>query len=41
MLTIDGFIVSDNVTVSDANVIDLQFAYSDHNPVEMTFTLEP
>ena len=41
VLTIDGFIVSDNVTVSAANVIDTQFAYSDHNPVEMTFTLEP
>ena len=41
VLTIDGFIVSDNVTVSAAHVIDTQFAYSDHNPVEMTFTLEP
>jgi len=41
VLTIDGFIVSDNVTVSASSVIDTQFAYSDHNPVEMTFTLEP
>ena len=39
VLTIDGFIVSDNVEVVSSNVIDLQFAYSDHNPVEMTFKL--
>ena len=41
VLTIDGFIVSDNVSVASAQVIDTRFAYSDHNPVEMTFTLEP
>lgn len=40
VLTIDGFIVSDNVEVSNADVIDLAFAYSDHNPVEMTFVLK-
>lgn len=39
VLTIDGFIVSDNVEVVSSNVIDLQFACSDHNPVEMTFIL--
>ena len=38
VLTIDGFLVSDNVTVASA-VIDTGFAYSDHNPVTMTFTL--
>lgn len=41
VLTIDGFIVSDNVQVEASRVIDLQFAYSDHNPVEMRFTLLP
>ncbi len=39
VLTIDGFIVSDNVEVVSSQVIDTQFAYSDHNPVEMTFIL--
>ena len=37
-ITIDGFIVSDNVEVLESNVVDFQFAYSDHNPVQMTFT---
>ena len=32
---IDGFIVSDNVTVKSVNVIDADFAFSDHNPVKM------
>ena len=40
VLTIDGFLVTDNVTVGDVVVIDTGFAYSDHNPVTMTFTLE-
>ncbi len=39
VLTIDGFIVSDNVEEVSSDVIDMQFAYSDHNPVEMTFIL--
>lgn len=39
VLTVDGFIVSDNVNVSDCHVIDEGFACSDHNPVKMTFTL--
>ena len=38
VLTIDGFLVSDNVTVESARVIDTGFAYSDHNPVTMTFS---
>jgi endonuclease/exonuclease/phosphatase family metal-dependent hydrolase len=38
-ITIDGFLVSDNVEVVEAGVVDLQFAYSDHNPVQMTFIL--
>ena len=39
VLTIDGFIVSPNVTVTKSEVIDTGFAYSDHNPVSMNFTL--
>lgn len=39
VVTVDGFVVSDNVEVSCAKVIDTGFAYSDHNPVEMLFTL--
>lgn len=38
-LTIDGFMVTDNVQVTFADVIDTGFAYSDHNPVQMTFIL--
>ncbi len=36
---IDGFIVSDNIEVKRVDIIDNDFAYSDHNPVEMTFGL--
>lgn len=39
-LTVDGFIVSDNVKTVEADAVDLQFACSDHNPVYMTFILE-
>lgn len=38
-LTIDGFLVTDNVQVTRSDVIDTAFAYSDHNPVEMYFIL--
>ena len=38
-LTVDGFLVSDNVTVLGCEVVDEGFAYSDHNPVQMTFLL--
>ena len=41
VLTIDGFVVSDNVTVEDIAVIDTGFAYSDHNPAQLVFTLNP
>lgn len=34
---IDGFIVSPNVRVNDVRVIDLRFAFSDHQPVVATF----
>ena len=39
---IDGYIVSDNVQVNSVKVRDdLDFRYSDHNPVVMEFTLIP
>ena len=37
--TVDGFIVSDNVNATAEN-IDAGFAYSDHNPVKLTFSLK-
>lgn len=40
VLTIDGFIVSENVEVTQSAVVDTGFAYSDHNPVTMTFVLK-
>lgn len=40
VLTIDGFIVSDNVSAISAAVIDTDFEFSDHNPVEMRFLLK-
>jgi len=39
VLTVDGFVVSDNVTVNRSWVIDTGFAYTDHNPVGLTFVL--
>ena len=39
VVTVDGFIVSDNVEVKESQVIDTQFAYSDHNPVLLDFAL--
>lgn len=36
---IDGFLVSDNVTVVEEYTVDTDYAYSDHNPVFMRFTL--
>lgn len=35
---VDGFLVSDNVQARAEN-IDTRFAFSDHNPVKLTFTL--
>lgn len=37
---VDGFIVSDNITVTGYTNIDWQYAYSDHDPVVMNFVLE-
>lgn len=39
-VTIDGFLISDNVSMLNTATIDTQFQYSDHNPVEMTFQLK-
>ena len=36
---IDGFLVTDNVQVEDVHTVDLDFAYSDHNPMLMQVTL--
>ena len=38
-VTLDGFIVSDNVEVTSCEVIDTGFEVTDHNPVKMTFRL--
>lgn len=40
VLTVDGFLVSDNVSVEAATVLDTGFAWSDHNPVTLTFRLK-
>lgn len=40
VITVDGFIVSDNVVPSHVDVVDTGFEYSDHNPVEMRFSLK-
>ena len=36
---IDGFLVTDNVQVEDVRTLDLDFEYSDHNPMLMQVTL--
>lgn len=40
-VTLDGFIVSDNVNCVVYENRDLQYLYSDHDPVYMRFSLEP
>ena len=39
VLTVDGFIVSDNVTVKSCETLDTDFRFSDHDPAAMTFIL--
>lgn len=39
-VTVDGFLVSENVKVMDASVLDTGYAWSDHNPVRMDFVLK-
>ena len=36
---IDGFLVSDNVRAVKEETVDTDYAYSDHNPVKLTFEL--
>lgn len=36
---IDGFIVSDNLTVTQMSTVDLGFEHSDHNPIKLSVTL--
>ena len=38
-VTVDGFIVTDNVEATARN-IDADFQYSDHNPVALEFKLK-
>ena len=40
-LTVDGFIISDNITLLDADVLNTSFLFSDHNPVGMSILLKP
>ena len=40
VLTVDGFMVSKNVAVESAAVMDTGFRWSDHNPMKMVFTLQ-
>ena len=40
-LTVDGFLISENVTVEKKAVVDTAFSWSDHNPVYLDFQLEP
>lgn len=39
-VTLDAFIVSDNVEVLDCEVVDTGFATTDHNPIRMEFRLK-
>ena len=39
-VVIDGFIVSDNISVVSNYNVDLDFEFSDHNPAKMTFKLD-
>lgn len=40
VITVDGFIVSDNLKVTSLETVDAGFLWSDHNPVQMRFVLE-
>ena len=39
-VTLDGFIISDNISLLNCGVLDEGFSVSDHNPVRMEFVLE-
>lgn len=40
IVTVDGFMVTDNVEIESYNIFDEGFKYSDHNPVELNFKLK-
>lgn len=40
VVTLDGFIISDNIDIMEYDVLDAEFSYSDHNPVTMSFKLK-
>ena len=40
LVTVDGFIVSANVSVLESKVVDTGFHWSDHNPVYLDFQLD-
>ena len=39
-ITVDGFLISENIELIKSKVIDTAFKYSDHNPFYMTFVLK-
>ena len=39
VLTVDGFLISENVEAVSCQVVDTGFAWSDHNPVQLEFIL--
>ena len=39
VVTLDGFIISDNITMTDYEIVNSGYAYSDHEPVIMKFIL--
>ena len=39
VLTVDGFLVSENVEITALETVDAGFEFSDHNPVSMRFVL--
>ncbi len=41
VLSVDGVLVSDNIEVISCLTVDLDFAYSDHDPVSFEFILKP
>ena len=38
---IDGYMVSKNITIKKIETKNYHFKYSDHNPVKLTFLLNP
>lgn len=38
-VTVDGFLISDNIVLEKCEVLDTAYAYSDHNPVLLSFQL--